>query len=351
MRHTFYGIFACCASLAAISLFGCGSSSKSIAPVASKAAARNYVGTQAPGDVWTWNLTSTTFSAVNTTRGTSYSGSSTLLDSGYYKLAVTASSDPAAPVGSAAYAFDVPGVAIIVQPAGTITNPVVGAAVGTNPTGSTNYNWISIPSSSWESGHNEAYGTAVIAMTSATSGSILITQNSITGAVLGTHNQPVDWTSGEFTTSGSTGVVTPAGMIMVDNGPGEGGVFGVKAAAANVDLADLASQEYRGMLFKGGGAGASGGTELLKITTNGTGGLDGVAYVNVETGELDPPGNHVTLTFGAQASPGLVNGVLHLHSEDQNIVLAINKIGGKYMIYGFAASSDGVPDNFLLIQK
>ena len=228
---------------------------------------------------------------------------------------MTTSTDPSAPVGSTAYAFDVPGVATIAQPAGTTTNPIVGAAVGTNPTGTTNFNWITIPNAHWDGTHAEAYGTAAISMTGTTSGSVTITANAITGDILKTHSQSVDWTSGEFTTNGSTGVVTPAGIIMVDNGPGEGGGFGVKAATTNIDLADLAAQEYRGMLFSGGEAGASGGTELLKITSNGTGGLDGVAYRNVETGEMDPPGNHVTPSFGAQASPGLVNGVLHLHSE------------------------------------
>lgn len=327
-----------------IGLAGCSGSSSSSTPAASTSSYR-YLATQSPGDVWNWTIGSSTFSATNVTKGITYSGTAELLPSGFYKLTVASTTNDNVPVGSVAYAFDVPGVAFIAQPAGSVTNPIVGAGIGNNPSGGGSYNWIAIPPSGWTQASSEAYGTVALTMTSSTVGTIDITSRLLNGSLIGSHSQTLTFTNGEFTTGENTGIVTPAGVFLVDDGPGNGGVVGMQAPSANVDITDLASHSYRGILFKGGSS------QLIECTSNGTGGLDAASFTNVETDTIDTnPSDGVTVSFTSQSTPGLVNGQLTGSNGAQNMVFSTSQGGGKYIIYGFAVDTNGNPENFLLIQ-
>ena len=340
-------------ALLATVMTGCGGGSAG--SVAAPAApitkvAHKYVGTQSPGDVWHWNLGDGTFTATNDTLSHNYSGTSTLLDSGFYKLTITASNDAGVAIGSVEYAFEVPGVALIAAPAGLNTAPVVASSVGANPTGTNTYNWISIPRPGWTVGTDEAYGTAQIALNGA-AGTITINPSMLDGTALTSKSQPISFVDGQFDPGGGTGCITPAGVIMVDNGPRDGGVVGVKAAVNNVDTAELISHEYRGLLFTHGGR-----SQLMWMRANGSGGLRGGAYLNPETpmaadGEEHNPIHIGSLGFTAQPSPGLLRGTLNIpNSGSSNFVFVVNVVGGKHMLFGFAGDGPS-PDNFLMIEK
>jgi hypothetical protein len=309
----------------------------------------SYVGTQRPGDVWDWTLGSSTFSATDTTLGTGYSGTASVLPAGFYKLTVNASTDSTAPIASSAYALAVPGVAMIVQPAGTVTNPIVCAGLGSNPTGTSSYNWIDIPQAGWAN-TDAAYGTATLAMSSDNTGNLSLSSNTLLGASIGSSMESITCTDGQFTTGASTGLITPSGVIMIDNGPSNGGLFGVLAPSTDVDLTNVAADSFRGIMFKGG-SGSGGTSLLLELAPNGSGQLTGTFYTDVDTNTLDTdPDQQATVAFSTQSSPGLVIGTVSGAGTPQSFVFSINQVGGKYMLYGFCQEADGNVDNILLMQ-
>jgi hypothetical protein len=342
-RRNLVALGLCAGALLIQVLSGCGGSSLTKAGASS----HSYVATQAPGDVWDWTLSSSTFSANNVTQGITYSGTSALLPSGFYKLNVSASSD-AASVGTSAYAFEVPGVALIAEPTGPNTDPVVGTAslVGGLANGTINGNWIAIPPQGWSTGQ-EAYGTATL-MTNGANSTVSGTKYALGGAPIGVLNANLTYSNGSLTEIGGPAKIdyTPAGVLIGDDGPGNGGFVGVQQPAADVDLSAASQLEYRGILFKGGG-----NSELIWSRSNGSGGMRGGGYIDVDNNvEDNDPTHGVTVNFTSQPSPGLVQGTITVNNATTPIVFVINKAGGKYMIFGFSDDS-GIPNNFLLCQK
>src|SRR5579862_1076431 len=97
-------------------LWGCGGSG--VGGGSASPSLRSYVGTQGPGDVWSWQLTGTTFTATNQTQGFHYTGTEATLPTGFLKLTVGTTDDPNVTVGQSAYALELPGTALVMKPAG-----------------------------------------------------------------------------------------------------------------------------------------------------------------------------------------------------------------------------------------
>jgi hypothetical protein len=336
-----------------IAIAGCGGSGATgkgwttSTGTGSGTSAISYLGTQSPGDYWDWTLGSGTFSAIDNTTGNTYSGTSTLVPSGFYKLSVTTSTDSAA-VGNSAYAFEVPGVAIVVQPAGKNSAPVVGAEIGVGPpAGSSNVNWVDIPPSTWNP-TDAAYGTAVLDTSNGSTG-VAIDSFTLSGTDMGVYDNTYLFQNGHLQSADQTqnGVYTPDGVAIIDEGPA-GGCIGVVQPSSDVDLTDVASQQYRGILFKGGSH-----SQLVWAQPNGSGGLLGGNYTDVDTNtENTSATSEVTFSFTGQSSPGLVQGTIAYSNETVPMACSINKAGGRYMIFGFCLDKKtGMPDNFMLIQQ
>lgn len=370
MRNVFSkGGLVLSAGVAAV-LAGCsgsGSTPGTLTPAPTVPATRAYLGTQSPGDVWTWNLTSSgTFTGANETRSFTYDGTTSDLASGFKKLTVAATSDSSVRVGAVTYAFEVPGVGLIVRGMDAGGTPIVGSLVGERPTGTDlRYNWITMPKRDWNPLRDNAYGTALISI-SGDAGNLTIDSFGMDGTPLSTGERAAMTFSGGrmVLPGGGAGVATPAGVFIVDSGPDAGGLVGMRTAAANIDTADLtrAGREYRGMLFNNPirepgvvYEGVERRGQLVGARSDGAGGLLGFSYRDVENNveEADAEMN-VSLRFTSQPSPGLFQGTLSPVSGDPaeaaQFVFAVNRIDGKYVIFGFSGEREG-NNNFLLIEK
>ena len=79
------------------------------------------MGTQGPGDVWDWSISNGKFDATNETTGFTYSGTESMLPTGFMKLTVQATSDP-----------------------------IVACSLGSNPPGPTvDFNYVNVPKQGW----------------------------------------------------------------------------------------------------------------------------------------------------------------------------------------------------------
>lgn len=310
----------------------------------------SYTGTQSPGDVWSWTIDATSFSAKNETLEYSYSGSKSTLPNKFLKLIVDTSDDPAL-VGSlpaTAYAIENPGTALIIKPAGTDGKVIVAVAKGTCPSSDSSFNWVVIPKLSWSTlSSDEAYGTA----TSTVSGSMVDftgTKNELDGTpIAGGGVSSFDCSDGVITSAVDPIVfaVAPTGTMIGDNGPGAGGIVGVVAPGSAIVDSDFSQpgREFRGVLFKNNAPGDD--TNPVWVRGQGTT-LKGGGYTDFVVGTEDSA-NNVELVLVSQASPGLYNATLAatgISCPDPacfDFVLMVNKVGGKYVAYGIAENDDG----------
>ena len=329
-------------------LLGCGGVNSS-----SSALSHNYLGTQAPGDVWSWQLTDTTFTATNETLGKHYSGDKTNLSTGFMKLTVTSSDDSGVTAGQAGYALELPGTALLIKPIGDDTKPpIVASSLGTNPAGpQVKFNFVAVGKQGYDVTNDHAYGQVTFDVVGTHYDGPVVQWN-IAGTALpgdtahfiGDHGLMTDLNGPGGTTA--TGAMTPSGVCAIDYGPNAGGVIGVKQPAANIDLVDLASRHFKGYLID------QGKTQCVDVTSNGDGTLHGKGYSlagGVETGTFDGGGGP-TISFTAQPNPGEVKVRLAFGNGFEDMAAAINVVGGKYMMFCFGVGQDGVPYNVVLVE-
>lgn len=341
------------AAFGAAFLFGCGGSgSTASTPVSSGQA--GYLGTQAPGDVWSWKLDANTFTASNDTLGHHYSGSKTELPTGFLKLQVDSSDDSGVSVGQVAYALEFPGTALLIKPAGADTNPpIIAGALGGNPAGpSCSFNFVAVGSKTYNPASDQAYGHVTFAVSGNN-----YNGSSIRYALDGTSLSPgpsnFSANNGLMTdldpqnATSVTGAMTPSGVCVLDYGPNKGGVIGVIQPSASVDLAALGTKSFKGFLVN------QGKTQCVAVTPNGDGTLHGQGYANpsgVETGTSDN-GSGVTVSFTGQPNPGLVTINIANPGGSEHLVAAVNQVGGKYMLFCFGADSQGSAHNVVLVEN
>lgn len=335
-------------------LAGCGGGgATSTAPVVSPAH-RSYLGTQAPGDVWSWQLNDTTFTATNQTLGTHYSGTKSILSTGFMKLTVTATDDANLTPGQSAYALELPGTALLIKPAGADTKPpIVAGALGSNPAGpQVSFNFVAIGSANYDRVNDQAYGHVTYDVSGNTYAGMSHRWN-IDGSPLSDGPSNFTGDNGLMTdTNGpmgytATGAMTPSGVCVLDYGPNVGGVIGVMQPSANINISDFASRSFKGYLIN------SGKTQCVSVTSNGNGTLHGSGYANpmgVETGTLDG-GSGVTISFTGQPNPGELTTTLTTSGGTETLTGIVNQVGGKYMMFCFGVGSDNKPYNVVLVEN
>lgn len=317
-----------------------------------------YLGTQSPGDVWSWTSTATTFAADNLTRNYTYAGTKTALANGFLKLVVTSTTDPGVTVPATAYAVEFPDTALLVQPAGAAPRVVVAASAGACPTAADTYNWVTMPRLGWNPASDEAYGTAASAISSG-SFTFNIQPNLLDTTAMTPYSQS-GWTcsNGSFTNSGSTFAfgITPSGIFIGDEGTNAGGMIGVNAPAANVNLADVMSKTYRGFQFSTDTTTVANVTEPIggePATGADTGKMLGFSYGgdgNVETDTRCSTCDGI-IDLTTQSSPGLVTGTITSGGGTNNATFVISQVSGKYVMFGVTTTGSGAPYNFLVIEQ
>jgi hypothetical protein len=385
-------------TLLAISLLlmivGCSSSNSGSS--SSSATTVGFVGTQTPGDYWSWSKTtdnngSVSFTATNKTRALNYSGTESQLTgnaAGLSKLNITSSNDANITTPASAYKLEVPNTMVMaaVAPFYTFNHngqvqlsvhaPVVAAAEGSCPsTGTTNVNWIVMPNDTWCpeassviasgtcSSASNAYGTAQITVSGGTY-TINVTPYQLDGSA----GSPVSLSS----CTCSEGVIqctdshnnpvriafTPSGIFIMDTA--SYGVAGVVQPSSNINIADFLAngRSFKGMNFTPWDDyydgctssndcnvyGISGGTCLsghcgipetspVSITADGTN-LNAFQYTNIDNGLLSTAGGSVNFAGALQPSPGLITATLTAPCASTfPIVMAVNQINGKYVAF------------------
>ncbi|MEI8282307.1 MAG: hypothetical protein WCG75_07875 [Armatimonadota bacterium] len=330
-------------------LVGCGGAISS----SSNGLTHNYLGTQAPGDVWSWQINESTFTATNPTLGLHYSGTKSSLSTGFMKLTVDTTDDSGVTPGQSAYALELSGTALLIKPVGDDTKPpIVASSLGSNPPGPTvKFNYVAIGKLGFNQATDQAYGNANLTVTG-NHYTGPTHQWNINGAALADGTANLTGNNGLMTDLNGpsgvpvTGAMTPSGVCVLDYGPNFGGVIGVKQPAANIDLTDLASRHFKGFLIN------QGKTQCVDVTSNGDGTLHGQGYAlptGVEDGTFDGGGGP-TLSFTAQPNPGEVTVRLAFGSGFEDMVAAINVVGGKYMLFCFGVGEDGKPYNVVLVE-
>jgi hypothetical protein len=337
---------------------GCSGGGGSSAPAASttQTVSNSYLGTQSPGDVWSWTIAkdssgSGTFLATDSTTGKTYSGNVATLPNKFLRLSITASSDSGA-VGSIAYAIEFPGTALIAKPAGGNDAPVVAAAQGSCPDPGT-YNWIKMPTTAWNSATDPAFGTVVTAGNASSLG-FNVAAYLLGGGSAGSSTDSGTCSAGKITTLGGMTIgVTPSGVFIDDEGANGGGV-GMQQPPAKIGSATILQQgkEFRGFVFMTHPPQGQDGVMPVWARTKGDGVITAGQYTNFAGGTEDtcPGGDScAALSIGTELVPGTFTGTMEdIHTSTAHpFTLVINKINGKYMVFGFAQEQAGQDPNAL----
>jgi hypothetical protein len=334
--------------------------------------ARNYYGTQSPGDVWEVAIDSTAFTAANTTLGLNYSGTVSVGDEGFTDLELTTTDDPSIDPTELPWslrAFEFPDVAILVQdPGDPNTPPIVAVATGDCPTAAGDWNYIHMPEPSWDPTGTEAVGL-LDGVPDATGMAFTNTQWSVDGGTTEGPNSMGSWscTDGVLTTTepdfaNISFAATSSGAFIGDLGPNEGAVIGM--ADAGVMLSDVVdpSKEYRGFQLRSAATDGEPRVGVVGGQGNGTD-LLGWPYSETSTGlqaEMGA-GELATFVFDETIWPqaGIFGGGSSTDPQGNNaFVFIAGIVASKVIIFGLGAedngddSDPGVEDpwNFVVIE-
>lgn len=342
--------------IAMLVFVGCGGSGSG---GSSSSGGTSYLGTQSPGDVWTWNInrSANTFSATNETNTYTYSGTVATLPNDFLILTVMETTDPGLTPPEVAYAFEVPDTALIVKPAEPDSKVIVAVKQGECLTQDATYNWVVMPWNGWNGSGDGAYGVTDITV-NGSSYDLSHQEYEIDNDPKPAHSETgITCAEGRIDDSSdpdSVIGVTPSGVIIGDHGPGQGGFVGFEAPASNIAIsaAALAGKEFRGVVFKNGNDSGE-DTEPVWARANPAGGIDGGHYTDFDNGVESTPMVH--LAFVTQSSPGVVTGTLTDLSfpNTENFTFMVSEINGKYFIFGIAAEGgdNSRPYNFLVMEN
>jgi hypothetical protein len=333
---------------------GCGGGGTTVS-----AQTGSYLGTQTPGDVWTYSLQPGAFTATDETTGTSYTGTCAVEASGFLQLTVTQTNDPSVQAGDSAYAIEIPGTALIIDPAGTSGSPVIACKVGVAAAnGATlSYNWVRVPPAGWTTA-DPAYGTITFHV-DGDSYDGDISNYLVNGTADGEDAKTFTYSNGSFSVAsgGKTenGALTPSGTFVIDEGAGQGGIVGIQQPRSSVDLTDLCStsRHFSGILMNKFGGGDSGGkTECIWAVGLGGTSVQGGGYADIVSGTHEAGESGVVVDLNSQPTPGLVQATITTNgpgNPSYQMVVAVSKVNGKYVLYAFGSDNSGY--NVVLIEQ
>jgi hypothetical protein len=332
---------------------GCGSSPLLLSGID---LVRTYLGTQSPGDAWSWTfygISSGTFEATNHDTTYYYSGSFATVPSGYKKYAVVSSTQPGLSLPMDVYGLELPGTALYVRdPNG---NVAVGTAKRVNQPDPESYVWVKIPTATWDTS-GPSYGTGeIVAGPDAGTYSLEGTSYRFNDTV-----QAGPWTFGPFIfgdgkltweVSDYELYIGNNKVLAVDEGPGNGGFFGSEMQFGSI-TGEAIGAEYLGisyLLYPTG-------TQESKFI--GFARHPGIPWKSrlfeisdPETGTVNP-NSYATWEFESILSGNIWRGTLDEPSGGTTpFKMIISKINGKHLLSGIGESAGGRPYSVFAIQK
>jgi hypothetical protein len=300
---------------------------------------RYYMGTQRGGGLWTWWIGPSAFGATDQATGYTYSGTKTVLPTGFLKLVVSSSTDPIIGTGARAYALEYPSAALFVQPWGA-RGYIAAAALGPCLSATETFNWITVPPIA--AVVYEFNGTFTLTPTGAATDYTVSGERNLTDET----TQPISGTAscrgGAVGTSlGDVGAVAQSKAMALDHSKVDGaGRFGVTLPATNVDLTTVDSRSYRGFLFRllpTGDVIRPVAVEPLDVD------LRLSCYVNVETGDRCSTSEdfRVSLSDAIQTAPGVIRFTMIRPTalEFAEVLAAVNFVGSKLVLYGIVSDA------------
>ncbi|MFA6431450.1 MAG: hypothetical protein WCV91_03605 [Candidatus Margulisiibacteriota bacterium] len=330
---------------------GCSRSNNDTTTTTTLHGSTAYIGTQTPGDVWSWSLGAGTFSATNETTNVTLQGTFTTLASGFLKGVVSITNDPDRPhwTNDNFYMLEYPDTMLLVKPAGTGDLLITCAARMSSTPEVGRYNFVKFPYPGWTT-NNKAYGTVEVT-NNGDLFNFFITAYKMDGTLKSTEEETgYGISDGRFIRAGSSLEVfmTPSGIFHGDSA-GSAGFAGVKNET--VTVSDLISKNYRGVLFDYNSSSGLGSTPLIGAGPHPTlaNSIKGWEYSDVDNNVTSA--TEVTLTFGAQDSTGVFSGTRTGGHNTKDFKLVAAKIDGKYIIIGIDAADDHSPENFILVQQ
>jgi len=347
-------------------IYGCGANPTSgggtTSGIANRDGTYSYSGTQSPGDVWSWTISTETFFGSNETTGMRISGTWQTLVSGFGKATISISEGPDKPsVGDKAYFLEFPNTMLLVRPDNaTDSRVMVCAASATIEPNQGKYIYVNIPESGWDLA-SPSYGTVEVSDISAKRKNFDITPYTITGEpVAGGHmNYNFIYSNGTFTEeSGADDTkvfMTPSNVFFGDSGTGKGGFAGASLEASSSFTSDF-DHVFKGVRFIYYSDTLTGETEPVtcsKIATREA--LLANSYSDVDAGTL--MGQGVIITFEAQQPTGFRRGyVTDLGDGHSEIIqCTVSRVGPagnrKHVVFGIGLDDRNRSFNFLLIEQ
>jgi hypothetical protein len=342
------------ALMAGVVIIGCAQQTSTDSNIITpRAGTYSYSGTQSPGDVWSWTITSSHILGTNETSAGNYyyGGNYTAYASGFNKAVITETNDTSVPTDGTftAYFLEYPNTVLLVYPGGN--NIIVCAARAATAPPAGQYNYINIPWPGWTRAKH-SYGTVEVTE-SGGSYTFDVCKYDLDGNLVEvTQEAGYGFSDGRLIRVGRELQVflTPSGAFLGDNGKDYGGFAGV--INQSVDFSALAAKEFRGVLFSYDVTSHHDLIEAIGAEPHPTlaHALSGFSFSDVEKNIRETGG--VTLEFGAQAGNGIISGTLtHRNGTVDYFDLVAASVGGKYIVFGIATDGSGRPQNFLVVEK
>lgn len=332
-----------------------------------------YVGTQSPGDVWTWTLDKQQGHMTASWDAGTFDddsddiyieGEMETLPSGYLKVVINhvAPANEEIPTDGTAwfYALEIPGMTLVIKPEGNIKGDMIAMiASGDCADVEGTYNYVlSAPGNGEEFDPfiEEAFGIATF--TPSGDGYSISGQKFSLDCVNGdcTVDAPIsglptaicEGNGSVAVLDGGTvaqGQFTQSGAMMMDFGYGNGGVFAMKAS--NIPTkSDLDGNTYLGLAYTPTDNDEQVHPVKVVFNQNGAGQLEGIAtvFTNIETGDVSE--NKGATIFVENVIDGRAQGYLEFpDAEGQSAMTAAYGINGddQLLILSSFAQGDGSP--------
>lgn len=321
----------------------------------------SFLGAQDGNNEWRWDFANGQFSGTDVIHNLHYSGTVTALPSGFQKLSITTSDDPAlVTLPATAYAVVMSGEALLVKPPvqSDPTRAIFSAALGHCPSADATYSWITVPKNGWDT-TDYAQGQTHFAPTLPT---IDMTHDFdlFDGSLL-SHGTPPAYTcdAGLITSANDPAVlaVSPSGVYVAYCGPVLSGLMGAVDPATSFDVTDLTGpgHAFRGMVFQNRPSGDQ-TTLLWSKGVYGTG-FTLNTYVNVETNlRSSDPATALQVVLGTANSAQRFTGTLTDADGAHDFQFSVAKLAnGKYVLFGIGYVVTGggntYPYNLVLLEQ
>jgi len=393
MKNKYYYFIFCLILTVLAFISGCGSNSTGGGGgggggISNRPGTYAYSGTQSPGDIWTWIISSETFFGTNETTGFWITGEWTILSSGFSKARIFGSSVSEV-VSQDAYFLEFPDTLLLVQPASTNEtreNVITCAARSTDqPQGDKKYVAVNIPGKYWkvEPGNNwkdkmDAYGYVYLNVRALDTdpwqldmtnfildGSIPTTgwdatgETYLDGRFSGGHITSSSYTSEVSApdVSDLTVFLTPSKIYLGDYGPDMGGFVGVYVDPINLfDSFEAAAHEFRGYEFKYFAESGTGETHPIALSSNPSapGTLKIRRYENDDVESSLSTSNEATFALGIQSiDTWIISSEMTDDKGETPAKTGMAKVGSaqKYVFFSVGAYPDGNPINLFIVQS